>query len=46
MALSGPGAGLNSAGLSRGVWMMVEGLGDGRRVRGLEAMVHKVAGFK
>ena len=46
MALRGPGAGLKSAGLSRGVWMRVEGLGGGRRVRGLEAMVHKVAGFR
>lgn len=47
VALRGPGAGLKSAGLRRGVWMMaVWGPGGCRRERGLVAMVHRVAGFR
>lgn len=46
MALRGPGAGLKSVGLIRGLWMKAVGPGGSRSAMGPDAMVHKAAGLR
>lgn len=46
VARRGPGAGLKSVGLIKGLWMMDVGLGGSRSAMGPDATVHKAAALR